>query len=59
MRCGRIHGRPPRQTISQAPTVKYANMVRAAMKWCRIALTRLSCETMHRLDQLTVHIAVL
>lgn len=25
------------------------------MKWCRIALTRLSCETMHRLDQLTVH----
>lgn len=25
------------------------------MKWCGIALTRLSCETMHRLDQLTVH----
>ena len=46
---------PPRQTISQAPTANYADMVRVAMKGCRIALTRPSCETMHRLDQLTVH----
>lgn len=28
------------------------------MQWCRIALTRLSCETTHRLGQLTVHWAL-
>lgn len=49
VRCGTIHGRPRDR---QSP--KHRPCVRAGDEWCRIALTRLSCETRHKLDQLTV-----